>query len=263
MIEGIIMGLIQGIAEWLPISSEGLLVLADIHLFGSTSVSESISLAVFLHLGTFAAALCYFWRDVVRLVRAGISWKDASIAERKLIQFLAIATLVSALLGGLFLVLIDTWENFFLLSGKVATFGIGGMLLITGLIMLQRKAHIERELSSMSVTDALLLGAAQGSAAIPGISRSGITVSGLLLRGFGDATALRVSFLMSLPIVLLGNIFLNVNNLSFSIEAVLGLVVAFVAGLSTIHVLLTFARKVSFSRFVIVFALLLIFSVFF
>ena len=92
--------------------------------------------------------------------------------------------------------------------------------------------------------DGVLLGVAQGLAALPGLSRSGLTVSVLLLRKFDGATALKLSFLVSLPIVLFGNLFLNLNDFAFSAEALVGLFFSFLFGILTIDLLLKAAKKI-------------------
>ncbi|TGH65482.1 undecaprenyl-diphosphate phosphatase, partial [Escherichia coli] len=92
--------------------------------------------------------------------------------------------------------------------------------------------------------DGIFLGLMQGLAALPGFSRSGFTITALLFRKFNDTTALKLSFLMSLPIILLGNIILNYDEFKISIELV-GLLTAFIVGIVSIHVLLALARKIN------------------
>ena len=98
----------------------------------------------------------------------------------------------------------------------------------------------------------------QGIAVIPGLSRSGLTISGLLFRNFDETVALKLSFIMSLPIVLLGNIILNFSDFVFIKEMFFGLMFSFIFGLMTIHLLMEFSRKVKFGFFVIFFGLLTI-----
>lgn len=269
MIEATVLGIIQGITEWLPVSSEGLLVLVQVRVFGSISpVAELIEFALFLHLGTFFAALVYFRKDVIQLLRAIPQWKITDNETRKTFQFLFTATLVSAVLGGGILFALHAVgvgaENAPALPGRMLTFLIGIALLITAYLQLKaRKTTGElKGPGELTLSDGLLLGVAQGVAVLPGISRSGITVAGLLMQKFDDATALRLSFLMSLPIVLAGNIVLNFKDASFDATFILGLLFSFVFGLITIHWFLKLAQKINFGYFVLLFALVTLGSVF-
>jgi undecaprenyl-diphosphatase len=100
-------------------------------------------------------------------------------------------------------------------------------------------------------------------AVLPGLSRSGLTISALLLRKFDNASALKLSFLMSLPVVLGGNIVLNFKYFTFSTELLLGLIFSFIFGLLTISLLLKIARKVNFGWFVLIFGVVMIISIVF
>jgi len=116
---------------------------------------------------------------------------------------------------------------------------------------------------NLTWTDGIILGIAQGFAALPGLSRSGLTVSALLLRKFDNALSLRLSFLMSLPIVLAGNILLNFNELTWSKGTFWSLLFSFLFGLLTIHFLLKIAKKINFGLFVLFFGILTILSTLF
>ena len=108
MNEAIILGAIQGIAEWLPVSSEGMVVLARTVFFEPASFSELIAMALWLHVGTFFAALVYFWKDVVVLVKALFGFKRSTKETKLLLQFLIISTLIS---GGIGFVLLKALEG--------------------------------------------------------------------------------------------------------------------------------------------------------
>lgn len=264
MVEHAILGIIQGLAEWLPISSEGLLFLTKLTFFSQDgfSVPDTISLILFLHLGTFLAALIYFRRDCLRLTRSLFNFRASPFADRRVIVFLIISTVIS---GGLGIVVLTLAENTILLaSGKVITLIVGLLLLITGGLGLTVRFSGARSEESVSIADAIILGILQGISPLPGVSRSGITVAGLLLRGLNDTAALRLSFLMSLPIVLGGNIVLNLKSgLIFNSPALVGLAFSFIFGLLTIHLLIRLARRVSFAWFAIFFGLLSVISILF
>lgn len=262
MNEAIILGAIQGIAEWLPVSSEGMVVLARTVFFEPASFSELIAMALWLHVGTFFAALVYFWKDVVVLVKALFGFKRSTKETKLLLQFLIISTLIS---GGIGFVLLKALEGVMEKIGAQAfwiVMLVGVSLLVTGYLQLARKVIGSRESRDLSLGDAVVLGIVQGFAIVPGLSRSGLTVAALLLRRFKDVSALRLSFLMSMPVVLGANIVLQAGELFVTRESLIGLGVAFVLGLMTIHGLMIFARKVNVGLFVMLFGVLTIVSAF-
>ena len=264
MLGQIILGIIQGVFEWLPISSEGVIVLAVENFFNQDQGIESvIRYVLFLHLGTFLAALIYFRKDVFRLVKALFSYRSASLQVQKTLKFLIISSLISGILGFILIsFLADLLEDQLRISTKGIILIIGLALFITGLLQIKAKKTGYKGVKELKVRDGLLLGLVQGLAVLPGLSRSGLTVSVLLLRKFDDAVSLRLSFLMSLPIVLAGNIILNFGDVVFLEKAVWGLLFSFIFGIITIDLLLRLAKKVNFGYFVIFFAALVTISAF-
>jgi undecaprenyl-diphosphatase len=273
MLEQIILGIIQGIAEWLPISSEGVIVLVVKNFWGGEKgIEEIIKTALFLHLGTFLAALFYFRKDVWGLINLGVqllkirSWTPKETPQeeetKKIFKFLIIATLISGFLGFVLIKILTGLEEQFFLSTKLITLIVGLLLLITGGLQVRASSQGNKKAKDLTPKDGFLLGLIQGLAVLPGLSRSGLTVSTLLLRRFNSSDALRLSFLMSLPIVLGGNIILNWRDLAFSNETIWGLVFSFIFGLLTINLLLRLARKINFGYFVLIFGLVVIVSVF-
>ncbi len=266
MLEQIILGIIQGIVEWLPVSSEGILVLVRANFFNrGQGWEEIIREVLFLHLGTFFAALIYFRKDVWQLV--GVSFgsvisKDSSKKLTGLFKFLLISAIITGLLGyGLLEVFVNLEEQVEF-SGKIITLSIGLLLLITAFLQIRAKKEGYKKVGNLKIGDSFLLGIIQGLAVLPGLSRSGLTVSTLLLRKFNSQASLKLSFLMSLPVVLGGNIILNFKHFVFSADLFLGLISSFVFGLLTISLLLKLARKINFGYFVLVFGILVIMSVF-
>jgi len=261
IIQQLILGLIQGITEWLPLSSSGMLTLALTNLFSITSIEDLIRTALFLHLGTFFAALIYFRKDVKKIFITLFNYKNQSTDSKKLFNFLLISTIVSGILGLLILFTLISFESILEITGKTITFFIGIFLLFTGIIQLKPKKAGLKKIRDLQKRDGFVLGLAQGVAVMPGISRSGITLSTLLLKKFDDTTALKLSFLMSLPIVLIGNVILNLEDLAFSSTMIFGLLASFVFGLLMIHGLIKLSRKINFGLFAIIFAVLMIISV--
>ena len=285
MFEGIILGVAQGITEWLPISSKGMLLLVQTNFFHEKSITDGIELALFLHLGTFLAALWYFRKDVLDVLRVLfevrrerpffiISWHIFHRKEQKhnkevvaLVRFLVVATFVSGVVGFTLLEIVLAYTDEYLKahlqsSTQIITAMVGFLLIGTGILQLRARKRKSRDggkgIDQLSMGDAWLLGILQGLAALPGFSRSGFTVSGLLLRGFGDIAALRVSFLMSLPAVLGGNILLSARDFTITPVALWGLLGSFIFGLLTIHLLLKTAQKLNFAWFVVGFGGLLL-----
>ncbi|MBA7671983.1 Undecaprenyl-diphosphatase [subsurface metagenome] len=147
------------------------------------------------------------------------------------------------------------------LTGKVISFFVGFFLLITGIFQIKVRTRGLKKERNLRKSDSLLLGIAQGFSSLPGLSRSGITISTLLLRKFDDTSALRLSFLMSLPVVLFGNLFLNLNNFTLTSATIYGLLASFIFGLLTIHALMSLSKRINFGWFILVFAVLMMASV--
>ena len=255
MIESVILGIVQGIAEWLPISSEGILVLLQVNVFKTAlNLTNLINYALFLHLGTFFAALIYFRKEVKDLFKNLLNYKNTQ--RKKVLNFYIISTIITGIVGGFLLI---TLKYFEILSPKWIMLIIGLALLVTALLQFKKKAekYYKKE-NDLKATDSIVLGILQGLSIIPGLSRSGLTVSGLLIRKFSDTTALKLSFIMSLPVVLAGNILLNLDKFVLSAENFLGLLFSFIFGILTIHVLLKISQKVNFAWFVLVFGLIVL-----
>ena len=178
------LGLLQGVAEWLPISSKTVILLASVYLLGS-SVATAYDIGLSLQAGTVAAAALYFRREIPRVFR-----------EKWLLKFLVVSTLATGLVGV---------PIYLLVRGALETTGgIGvpaiviGLLLVAQAILYPRRAVYRGKIArEISFRDSFLFGIAQGLAAAPGISRSGITITVLLYLGYRLEDAMRLSFLAS------------------------------------------------------------------
>jgi undecaprenyl-diphosphatase len=257
----ILLGAIQGITEWLPISSSGALTLTLTNLYHITNPTELIETALFLHLGTFLAALIYFRHDVTKLLYQLTHYKTSN--NKQILNFLITSTIITGILGFAILTIIEN-INLTNLTGKTITFCIATLLLITGILQLQTKSKKGIKTSkNLKLKDSVITGTTQGLATLPGLSRSGTTVSTLLLLKFDETLALKLSFLMSLPVVLGANIILNLDKFTFSSTALAGLATSFIFGLATIHALIRLSKKINFAIFVLIFAALTYLSLFF
>jgi undecaprenyl-diphosphatase len=240
----IILGLVQGLTEFLPISSTAHLLFTE-HYLGIPR--PGLTLEAALHLGTAAAAIVMFWPDVRRLLGAvtrllGFSSEPASVdPDRRLLLAILAATAVTALLGLLFEApLARMFES---------VRGTAVQLLITGLVLLWRQERGTRTGGEATVRDGLALGLAQALAIIPGISRSGVTIVTGLGLGFRRAEAARLSFLMAIPAITGASLFSlrdagSAARMGFGpLPLAVGAVVAGVSGALAIAWLLDIVRR--------------------
>lgn len=243
-----ILGLIQGVLEWLPVSSEGSVALALTAMDVSDSAVEDTQFALLLHLGTAIAATTYYREDLRSVLADVPTWRPAGAFERDAeLSFLGVATLSSFATGGVAYLALDSLVSS--LSGGAFVALIGALLVVTGLF--QRAAQ-DRTLGTRGqadLLDALLVGGLQGLAILPGISRSGTTVSALLLRGHPGESSLRLSFLLSIPAALAAGalVFVDVGVPSIAPgPAALALVISAVVGYLTVGALVALVRRVAF-----------------
>lgn len=190
------LGLLQGFTEFLPISSSGHLVLAQELLPGFSQ--PGVLFDVTLHLGTLVAVCLYFWRDLwallLSLLPGGTGGTDRAM-HRRLLWLLFLGSLPTLVLGLLFRKQFEAMFN--------DIFGAGVWFIITGLLlfMTDRVAMQGRQLETMNVKDALIIGVAQGLSIIPALSRSGATIAAGVFLGLERGLLVRYSFLLSIPAV--------------------------------------------------------------
>jgi undecaprenyl-diphosphatase len=275
VLQAILIGLIQGLTEFIPVSSSAHLELAP-WLFGwdTHGLLSSLAFDVFLHLGTLVALLAYFWRDWLRLIGAVLG----SIAERRigadpdrrLGWLLVVATIPAALIGFVGEDLIDRVLHGDSDAVRVA---IAGFLVIgaIGLWMADRLGSRRRRLDELTVPSALTIGFSQALALLPGISRSGATITAGLALGLSRESAARFSFLLATPITVGAGLYGSRHLLDEGhtgiewIALAAGLVAATLAGLAAISFLLAWLRSRSvavFSAYRIAFAVLVVALVF-
>ena len=248
MIKYIILGIVQGIAEFLPISSSAHLILVP-YLLGWESHSMAFDIA--LHFGTLLAVLVVFFREWWDLFMGAVKkvTKGKQSFENRMFWYLVIATIPGALLGVL---LEDVVENVFrtkvwLIASALA---IMGVLIFLGDKWADKHYKIETDFKHISLKQAFIIGLSQALAIIPGFSRSGTTILSARLMGLSKTAATKFTFLLSVPIIA-GAAILKITDLELTIETLVGVFVSFIVGLFSIKFLLNYIKKHDFSVFAI------------
>lgn len=267
ILQAIILGVIQGIAEFAPISSSAHLIIVP-WLFGwDNPVTSSLTFDMALHLGTLAAVLVYFRVELWRLLRAGVlsivERKIGDDFERKLAWLLILGTIPAAIIGVL---AEDTIDSIFHSEGGVISTEamivlallLGGVGLLMWLV--EKVARHDRPLETMGAKDALLIGSAQSLALFPGVSRSGSTLIAGMALGFKRDMAARFSFLLAVPITaaaglksmldVSGDLQAGLLTTSDLMLIVIGVLSAGIAGFLCIHYLLRYLRNSTVMIFV-------------
>ena len=266
LIHAAILGIVQGLTEFLPISSSAHLILVPKLLGWNDPFIDSAAFDVMLHMGTLVALLVYFWRDLIEILGAGLaSIRDRRIGDdpqRRLAWLLVVSVIPAAILGaGL--------ESFFDQAFRehyqwIALFVlIGATLLWLG----ERRGTQTRGLDGMVLRDAVTIGVAQALALFPGTSRSGITIAAGLLLGLKREAAARFSFLMAVPVIAGAGIWKARTLVGASLggtqvnELIVGIVTSAIFGFIAIAFLLRFLRTNPTTVFIayrIVFAVVIV-----
>lgn len=249
----IIVALIQGLVEWLPISSEGQVVLF-LYNFTPVAYEDIVSLVVWLHLGTALAVIARYPKLILDVL---------SLKDRQLLKLLLVATLSTAVTAVPLYFFLKS--SFTTVQGELLNIIVGMLLLFTAIILYLPTRSAEYEDTARDVEDreAAVTGLVQGLAVLPGLSRSGVTISTLLMQRIDKETAMRFSFLMSVPAVL-AILILEVitgSTLPASVGTLDLIVIegiVFVTGLLSMEFLLRLARRISFWKLCLVIAIIAI-----
>jgi undecaprenyl-diphosphatase len=254
LLKAVILGIVQGLTEFLPISSSGHLVIFQ-HLFGLRE--PQLLFDILVHIGTLLAVLAVFFGDIVTITRESLTFasrcfkKKDSLSEplpgARLLMFIIIGTVPTALIG------------YFLEKKADVIFSslrlVGLTLLATGVLLwlTKRFSPDKRDISRMNARDSLLIGLVQGIAVIPGISRSGSTIAAGLFMGLDRSLAARFSFLLSIPAIL-GALVLKSGelfslNYSSMLPDIVGMLAAFVSGYFALKFLIRIVLKGNFYLF--------------
>lgn len=248
IIRAIILGIVQGIGEFLPISSSAHLILVP-YLFDWKA--HSLAFDVALHFGTLLAVLVAFFPDWWKLIVGAYKkvTRGKESFENKMFWYLIIATIPGALCGFLLSDLIEDklrpmiWPIAVLLA-------VMGILIFLGDKWADEHYRIETDFKYITFKQALIIGLSQAFAVIPGFSRSGTTILTARLMGLSKMAATKFTFLLSVPIIA-GATILKIPELTFNTEVIIGVVVSFLIGLIAIKFLLNYVRKHDFSIFAV------------
>ncbi|MHA1391072.1 MAG: undecaprenyl-diphosphate phosphatase [Promethearchaeota archaeon] len=266
MIEYIIIAIIQGLVEWLPISSSGQVLIASVTIFGIPP-EQAFSLSIWVHLGTTIAVIVKMRKDFIHIIKSIIPKKfeieDIHIKKRNWLIYATVGTAITAIpLYLLFKFIII--EGFDATQGDLITLVISGFLIITGIVLLIfKKKFGNKTIDTISnrelIKDSSISGLIQGIAILPGISRSGFTISTLIFEKYTQEQSLKLSFLMSVPVALAsigmdiifgeGSVFGTIDIFTILIMTA----VSFIVGYFSMELLLKIARKINFSYFCILY----------
>lgn len=254
MFEVIVLGIIQGIAEFLPISSSAhLLIFRDVFGIGSKIIGSDIDLAfdIALHFGTLCAIGVYFFKDFLKMFISGFT-KGVKEKEGRMLWFIVAATIPAAIVGLLFEDIIDSFfrKQFILIAIALIVMGII-------IYLVDKKMPNKKNLDKMTLKDALIVGCSQVFALVPGFSRSGTTIATSRALKINREDAAKFSFYLSAPVVL-GSVILTLFEdgmidliVANALPFIVGVLVSFISGLLCISFLLKFLRKNDFKLFMI------------
>ena len=242
ILQAAILGLVQGLGEFLPISSSAHLVIVP-WLFNWEDPGLTFDIA--LHIGTLIAVVIYFWKDWLQLIKKGVT--DVRSREGRLFWYLVLATIPGAMIG---LLLEKKAETIFRNPVLIAI-----MLIVLGIVLywVDRKSAKKIEAENVSLKTSFLIGLSQALAIIPGVSRSGITMTKGLFLGLTREGAARFYFMLSAPIIF-GAAIVKVphiiaNPAVITTNFIVGMVVSCVTGIASIGFLLRYVQTKTFLPF--------------
>jgi len=231
----LLLGIIQGLTEFLPVSSSGHLVIFQTIL----KAPYSMAFDIVVHLATALAVIIYFWRDILALFTT----------KRKMLWLILVAGIFTGIIG-------LSFKGFFA-NLYTSVSAVGWFLLLTGVIILiaEKLGKGQRQLKEMNVWDAIIIGLAQGCAIAPGLSRSGTTISAALGRNIDRNTAARFSFLLAAPTIL-GASLLEAKDIVEASQTgvglgamLLGFIGALISGLFAIKIFMVIIQRTSLRVF--------------
>lgn len=244
LIEALILGIVQGLTEFLPVSSSGHLEIVKYLLNDDSLAEQSMLTTVFLHFATALATVVVFWKDILNIIKSIFSKENNS--ERSFVVFIIISMIPAAFIGVFFDDIIDTFFH------RKIVF-VGFMLLVTGLLLLISE-RVKTKAKDIGIKEAIIIGVSQAVAILPGISRSGATIATSLILGVGKEKAARFSFLMVVPLIL-GKMAKDLlsgdftQNMPSVLYLVVGFFAAFMTGIAACTWMIKIVKKSKLSYF--------------
>ena len=250
-LEVLILGVVQGIAEFLPISSSAhLIIFRDIFGIGSFITGEyEMSFDIALHFGTLLAIIVYFFKDFLKMFKDGLT-KGVKTTDGKILWYIVVATIPAAVVGLLFEEKIDSLlrGNYILICIALAIMGV--------LIYLADKYNKQQKsFKEMKIKDAIIIGCSQVCALIPGFSRSGTTIAASRVLKIKREDAAKFSFYLSLPVVA-GAVVIKLLKgemialITYDLKIfIIGVLISFISGLLCIKFLLQYIKKHDYNIF--------------
>lgn len=231
MLKYSILGVIQGLTEFLPVSSSAhLLIMQNIFKINA----HQLAISVVLHLGTTLALIVFFFKDIIKL------WRDT-----KTLLYILVASLITAIIA--------LWGKDFFAAAFASPKFAACALAFTGIILLFTKRIADTKRQDLNLKDSLIFGFSQGLSIIPGISRSGLTISTLLFRGIDRQTSFKFSFLAAIPAVL-GAVGLEAREINCALQGefkhlVVGFLFSFLSGILSLTILKKVLQRAKFHYF--------------
>ena len=260
IVQIIVLGIVQAVTEWLPLSSKTMDTVVYTTIFGG-STGSVVSVLLFLHIGTLCAAAVYFRDEIIRLARQFLSAPtDVQRHANGEIGFLVTALVFTGIVGAPILLA----EKFLLPNLKADALFIlmGAGLVATGFLLSTQHKHRWRTAESTGWQDGILVGALQGLSTIPGVSRAGCSTTGLIWRGFDAESAFHLSFILSVPTVFCAEAVVWIAQGGVSALPIAdGLALAlssFVFGYITIRSLINFAHRINVAFLAFLFGIMML-----
>jgi len=245
----VVLAIVQGLTEFLPISSSGHLVLVPVFLGWA---DQGLAFDVAVHFGSLIAVLLFFRKDIHALLRGGFQVFGGNVKtiESRMALGIALGTIPAALAGLLFV----DWIEANLRSPSVIVFTLSGYAIL--MVLADRFGRRTRDISSVQLKDAILIGVSQALALVPGTSRSGITITTAMALGFERQDAARFSFLLAVPVILLATLYSLLGLLSSAApvawgQLAIGVIVSAIVAYVSIEFFMRFVSRIGLLPFAI------------
>ena len=253
------MGAIQGITEWLPISSQALVLVTNGILDPDSSFGNLVYFALTLHLGTCLSSLIYYRSRIFKIFKNAFVSKSKSYHELVFYLITTISSFISSLPIFIFIIFVDEISEIVGVVGMIVL----GLIYLTGGIYQYfgtQRTNIDKDISKATHKDGIIIGLIQGFSIIPGMSRSGLTISSLLLRGFNKTESLNISFILGIPVTLVAGVIGLIYLTEKSFLDILAIIISFLIGYLSIKFFITITKKVEFYSFVIFLGVMILIS---